>query len=61
MKALESGKLVVAIVHWKARDALIDEAKKKEDAELITVTVENREKLHEEIVGKALRFLSGGE
>ena len=58
MKALESGKLVVAIVHWKARDALIDEAKKREDAELITVTVENREKLHEEISGKALRFLS---
>jgi nucleoside-triphosphatase len=59
LKALASGKLVVAIVHWKARDALIDEAKKREDAELITVTVENREKLHEEIVGKALRFLSG--
>ena len=59
MKALESGKLVVAIVHWKARDALIDEAKKREDAELITVTVENREKLREAISGKALRFLSG--
>jgi nucleoside-triphosphatase len=56
-KALESRKLVIAIVHWKARDVLIGEARKREDAEIITVTYENREKLHEAIVEKALKIL----
>jgi nucleoside-triphosphatase len=56
-KALESRKLVVAIVHWKAQDVLIGEARKREDAEIITVTYENREKLQAIIAEKALRFL----
>ncbi|MCJ7762219.1 NTPase [Candidatus Bathyarchaeota archaeon] len=56
-KALESCKLVVAVVHWKAQDNLIIEARNREDAELITVTYENREKLHEAIVEKALKIL----
>jgi len=56
-KALESCKLVVAVVHWKAQDNLIIAAKKREDTELITVTYENREKLHEATVEKALRIL----
>jgi len=56
-KALESRKLVVAIVHWKAQDVLIGEARKREDSEIITVTYGNREKLHEVIVKKALKIL----
>jgi nucleoside-triphosphatase len=56
-KALESRKLVVAIVHWKAQGTLIGEAKKRGDIETITVTMENRENLHELIAEKALRFL----
>jgi len=56
-KALESRKLVVAVVHWKAPDSLISEARKREDAELITVTYENRETLHEATVEKALKIL----
>jgi len=56
-KALDSRKLVIAIVHWKAEDRLINEAKKREDAEIITVTVENREKLDRQITEKALGFL----
>jgi nucleoside-triphosphatase len=56
-KALESRRLVVAIVHFKAKDALISEARRREDAETITVTYENREKLHEVIAEKALRIL----
>jgi len=56
-KALESRKLVVAVVHWKAHDRLIVEARKREDAELIMVTYENREKLHEATVEKALKTL----
>jgi nucleoside-triphosphatase len=56
-KALESRKLVVAIVHHRAEDALISEALSREDAETITVAYGNREKLHEVIVEKALRVL----
>jgi nucleoside-triphosphatase len=56
-KALDSGKLVIAVVHWKAKDRLINEAKKREDAEIITVTLENREKLDKQITEKALEFL----
>jgi len=56
-KALESRKLVVAVVHWKAHDSLIIEARKRGDAELITVTYENREKLPDTTVEKALKIL----
>jgi nucleoside-triphosphatase len=56
-KALESRRLVIAIIHWKAQDVLIGEARKREDAEIITVTYENREKLHEQVAEKAIRFL----
>jgi nucleoside-triphosphatase len=60
-RALESPKLVMALVHWKAQDKLVSDAKKREDAEIITVTAENREKLHETIAEKALIFLRGLE
>jgi len=56
-KAVESGKLVVGVVHWKARDRLIEEVKKREDVEVIVVTFENRTKLHEVITEKAVEFL----
>jgi nucleoside-triphosphatase len=56
-KALGSDKLVVAVVHWKAHDSLLIEARKREDAELMTVTYENREKLPAATVEKALKIL----
>ena len=56
-KALESCKPVVAVVHWKAQDKLIVEARNREDAELITVTSENREKLRGTTVEKVLKTL----
>ena len=56
-KALESSKPVLAVVHWKARDKLITEAKSREDAEIFTVTQENRDKLPEIITRKALEIL----
>jgi len=56
-KALESHKLVLAVVHWKAQDTLINEAKKREDAETTSVTLENRESLHKQITGNALKIL----
>jgi nucleoside-triphosphatase len=56
-KAVECGKVMVGVVHWKAMDRLIDEVKKREDAEILEVTRENRNKLHANIVGRANEFL----
>lgn len=58
-KAVESQKPLVGVVHWKARDRLIDEVKKREDAEIIEVTANNRDRLHEALVKKALDSLEG--
>jgi nucleoside-triphosphatase len=60
-RAVESGKLMVGVVHWKARDKLIEEVKMREDAEVIAVSQENRNKLHETIVEKAVEFLETKE
>ena len=60
-KAVECGKVVVGVVHWKARDRLIEEVKNREDIEMIAVTHENRNKLHETIVEKAVEFLETKE
>jgi nucleoside-triphosphatase len=56
-KALKSSRLVLAVVHWKAQDPLINEAKKREDAETTSVILENRESLHKQITGNALKIL----
>jgi len=56
-RAVESVKLVVSVVHWKARSKLIDEVRERPDAELYEVTFENRERLHEVVVKKAVEFL----
>ncbi len=44
-KALESRKPVIAVVHSKAKDELIGEAKSREDTEIYIVTQENRNKM----------------
>jgi nucleoside-triphosphatase len=55
--ALESPKLVIAVVHWKAQDRLINDAKNREDSETITVTPENRDQLSATILEKASQVL----
>ena len=52
-QALESRKLVLAVVHAKASDSLINEAKQREDAEIFTVSLANRDMLAEDITKKA--------
>lgn len=54
--ALDSDKVVLAVVHAKGKDALIEQAKQSIDAELFTVTVGNRDGLPDLI---AKRILSG--
>jgi nucleoside-triphosphatase len=56
-KAVECEKAVVGVVHWKAKDRLIEEVKKREGTEIITITQENRSKLHETIIEKVIEFL----
>ena len=56
-KALKSRKLVIAVAHWKAKDALLSEAKSRQDAETTTVTLENRDKLHKTIAEEAAKIL----
>jgi nucleoside-triphosphatase len=56
-KALESQKLVLSVVHLKAKDPLITLAKQREDTEIFTVTLANRDKLAEQITKKAQDIL----
>ncbi|MEM3731637.1 MAG: NTPase [Candidatus Bathyarchaeia archaeon] len=55
--AVESKKLLVAVVHWRAREKLIDEVKGRRDAEIFEVTYANRDRLHEAVAEKAIKFL----
>ena len=55
-QALESRKVVLAVVHAKARDQLINEVKRREDAEIFTVTLANRDSLPEELIKQALEI-----
>jgi nucleoside-triphosphatase len=48
-QALQSEKLVIAVVHAKAKDALIEEVKQREDSEILTVTLTNRETLPQKL------------
>jgi nucleoside-triphosphatase len=56
-KALKSRKPVLAVVHGKARDKLINEAKSRQDSETFAVTQENRNKLPETITQKRFELL----
>jgi nucleoside-triphosphatase len=56
-KALESKKLVLVVVHQKAQDKLIAEAKGRADAEVFVVTAENRGHLPEMLMERAVLFL----
>lgn len=60
-KAVESKKLVIGVVHWKARDALIEEMKRRDDAEMFVVTCETRENLHEIVASRAIDSLKPQE
>jgi len=56
-KAFENAKSVIGVVHWKAKDKLIEDLKERKDAEIIEVTYENRNRLYKSIVEKAVEYL----
>lgn len=56
-RAVDSGKLVVGVIHWKARHSLIDDVRARKDAEVFMVTYENRENLDKAIIERVVKFL----
>jgi nucleoside-triphosphatase len=60
-KALESTKLVIAVVHGKAQDKLINDAKHMKESETITVTTENRDQLSKTLTDKTIKALEKTE
>jgi nucleoside-triphosphatase len=56
--AIKSGKLVIGVIHHKARDPIIETVKNRNDAEIFEVTVENRSSLHNVIIQSAIKFLN---
>jgi len=57
VQALESNKPVLGTIHFGLRDSLINSIKKREDAEILEVTYENRETLHNLIIEKVVQSL----
>lgn len=57
-QALESKKLVLAVVHGKAKDPLVTQVKRRVDAEIFNVTFSNRENLPEQLATKGLETFS---
>jgi nucleoside-triphosphatase len=60
-KALGSTQLVIAVVHWKAQDKLINDAKKMNETEIYTVTSENRDELRKTIAEKVIKAMEKTE
>lgn len=56
-QALAGEKVVLAVVHAKAKDSLVDEAKQRDDAAIFTVTFSNRDSIPKEIEKKVVENL----
>lgn len=57
VRAMESGKPVVGTIHQKARDPIIATIKSDKRAEILEVTYENRDRLHNLIIDRVLQSL----
>jgi len=56
-EALESRKLVLAVVHAKARDQLINETNQRDDTQILKVTLGNRDALPEQLKNQVFSLL----
>ena len=56
-QAIESSKPILGTIHLRAREPFIDAIKKREDAEILEVTYENRRQLHNLIIDRVVQFL----
>jgi nucleoside-triphosphatase len=59
-ESMNSGKPVIATIHYKATDPFVKAIKTRPDAELIEVTLKNRADLHNLIIEKITRILRQG-
>jgi nucleoside-triphosphatase len=55
---IKNSKLVIGVIHHRASDPIIETVKKRKDAEIFDVTVENRPSLHNVIIQSAIKFLN---
>jgi nucleoside-triphosphatase len=59
MQAMDSAKPVIATVHYNAENAFVRSIKARQDAEVYEVTLENRDRVHNLIMDKIVKTLSG--
>lgn len=59
LKALESNKLIIGVIHWRAKDRLVDKIKSMNDAEVFDLTLENRDDIPRVMLEKAKNYLRG--
>lgn len=57
VQAVESKRPMLGTIHFGLKDSLVNSIKKREDAEILEVTYENRETLHNLIIDKVVQFL----
>ena len=56
-EVVDSQKLVLGVIHHSARDPIIDSIKKRNDTEIMEVTPENRQDLHNILIQKVIQPL----
>jgi len=57
VRAINSDKPMLGIIHYRARDPLIHSVRTRDDAEIIEVTHENRGHIHNLLIEKVNQFL----
>jgi nucleoside-triphosphatase len=58
LQAIDSTKPLIGTIHFKAQNALINAIKARNDVEILEVTNENRQSMHNIIIAKVLNTLS---
>jgi len=57
IRAVESKKPILGTIHYGLRNAIVTEIKEREDVEVLKVTYENREELHNLIADMIVEYL----
>jgi nucleoside-triphosphatase len=60
-EALNSSKLVLAVIHHSAQDPIIESIRKRDDLLMATVDLANRNDLHNILIQNALQYLQQGK
>ncbi len=58
VRAVESSKPLLGTIHYRLRNSIVNNIKKREDVEIFKVTYENREDLHNLIAKKISEYLT---